>query len=151
MAKWLIWLCWVVFFGIAPTGLVYLLGFFYRGAVWPPAEEVVGGGQLLLTSVGLLGFAARELAIRDEDVLVQTRFALISVCFVVMFVLGGIYGAIYAAGLENPATPGLPFIDLPKTPIAIFSAIAYGTCFLISGAVSLWPTAKPIDATPAEV
>lgn len=139
--KWVVWVCWTLLFAVAPSFIAALVSFLYKGGVWPTLGELFGSGQLLLAGVGMFGYAARELIARDGRVLFRTRFALTSICSLAMFVLGGLYGAVFAASITSPLT-GSPVATLPADLVATVSIAFVVPAVAISCVASLLPSVR---------
>lgn len=137
MRRFLIWLLWAVFFALAPYGggliVAWIIG---RGAA-PNFLNAVGSGQLLITSIALIGVAVRELINTDVGERRELRFALLSFSAIHLLITGTAFGAVTGLVALDPT-------QVPQELIAGISFVVYAISLLISLLTLLVPSTRNV-------
>jgi hypothetical protein len=134
------WFFWAVVFAIVPFIAVYLWGWMDSGGTWPKWQDVIGTGQLMLSTIGLFGVAIKDLLLREEAGPKLLRLTVISSSAVGIFLLAFLYGGIASKALGGSSLT-------PADQVAEFSAWAYVFGLIVSlGATLLQPRRRNMTA-----
>jgi hypothetical protein len=132
MPRWVLWLIWAVVFGIAPYGLSALVAWIASNAAPVSIPGLFGSGQLLVTSIALVGVALRELLHNDGRGRRELRYLLMVAAVLHLLVLGSAFGLVTGLGSIDPT-------QVPRELVTNLSFVTYIASVVISGLTLLVP------------